>query len=113
MNKKIALILTVLMMLICCACSSGSQLTGSWVVEGSEGAPWNFPDEVTFFSDKTCVVDGFSGEYSTQKGSLKLALLGSAYIYDYNVSKSTLVLSDDNYTVTYVRPGSAAKTESD
>jgi hypothetical protein len=103
--KKIRTVLAVMLVLILClvpltAC--GAALSGSWQAE--EGtAPYGFPDEVEFFSNGTCAVDGMSGEYTCEKGRVNISVMGGAYTYDYSMSGGSLTLSNDADTANYIK----------
>lgn len=87
------------------ACSAKSGLVGTW--ESGDGiSPYGFPESMEFFSDGTCVVDGYSGQYIAEAGRLKISALWAVLVFDFKLSGDKLTLTDAYDTATYVKSGS-------
>lgn len=105
MKKKYFGIVLMALCISIMACSS-SKLNGAWVPEGRSSAPFSFPDNIEFFSDGTCEIEGYNGEYTVDNGRLKIVLnVGAeiAYTYDYELKNDTLILTREEESIQYVR----------
>ena len=97
--------LILVLSVLAVACGS-SKLSGAWVPESGGSAPYRYPDNVEFFSDGTCEIEGYNGEYSIDDGRLKLTVdvgVSQAVTYEYELRNDTLVLTRDGQSVTYIR----------
>lgn len=99
-NRAVALLLTLAIVVALCACGGGSALKGAWAAEGGR-APSGFPDSIEFFNDGKCAADGMSAEYKLEGNRLMLSVMGIAYMFDYKLSGGVLTLSDDYASADY------------
>jgi len=94
-RKAISAIITMLLLLGIIAaitgCGGRSALIGRWEEEGK-------PDGETleFFKDGTADLDGMPVEWQAKKGRLTVSAFGMSQIINYEISGSTLTLSDDD-----------------
>jgi hypothetical protein len=92
--KALSVIFSTLLLLGIIATITGcgkSALIGRWEEEGK-------PDGETleFFKDGTVDLDGLTVEWKVKKGQLMLSFLGMTQAINYEISGSTLTLSDDD-----------------
>lgn len=100
-QKILALVLALLLLAgVLSGCSGKAALKGRWACTGGT-APWGMPDEVEFFSDGTCDVDGLNGTYAVDGGRLRISAFLSTFTYDYKVSGGKLTLDDGGVTAVY------------
>jgi|TergutMp193P3_1026864.scaffolds.fasta_scaffold209412_1 hypothetical protein len=94
-GKAVSAIVAMLLLLGIIAaitgCGGRSALIGRWEEEGK-------PDGETleFFKDGTVDFDGLTVKWKVKKGRLMLSFLDMTQIINYEISGSTLTLSDDD-----------------
>ena len=93
-GKAVSVFVAMLLLLGITAAITGcgkSALIGKWEEEGK-------PDGETleFFKDGTVDFDGLTVKWKVKKGRLMLSFLDMTQIINYEISGSTLTLSDDD-----------------
>jgi hypothetical protein len=94
-GKTVSAIIAMLLLLGIIAaitgCGGRSALIGRWEEEG-------MPDGETleFFKDGTADLDGMPVEWNVKKGKLTVSAFGMSQTINYEISGSTLTLSDDD-----------------
>ena len=88
--------------------SPSALIGGVWLLEDGGRAPHDFPEEIEFFSDGTCICEGIYGDvnhgsFSVNGNRLKITIVWDALTYDFVVKGNTLSLSDGDETVIYKR----------
>lgn len=109
MKWTVLSIVMALLLIVLFGCGAAS-LEGEWVAADGY-APYGYPDEVFFFGDNKCAVDGWSGVYELKDGTLILSVMGEVLTFEYaKPDKSTMTLDDGRGKVAYVPASQAAKT---
>lgn len=100
MKKTIitTLIISFLCIILTGCGNSPSRLVGRWEPTGdTTGGVIEFCSDGTFIMED----DQMNGTYTAEDGRLVIRVLWAALSYDYDVSGSTLTLTDDDDVETY------------
>ena len=93
-GKAVSAIISILLLLGIIAVITGcgrSALIGRWEEEGKPDG-----EALEFFKDGTADLDGMPVEWQAKKGRLTVSAFGMSQIINYEISGSTLTLSDDD-----------------
>jgi len=100
MDKKMKLIVVVLFLIFisvpCCKSNADeSAFVGIWFPETGEKAPQGLPDDLRLLKDGTGIVEEMSVSWQFDEKRFQFTRSGTVFVYDYNISSSTLTLTDD------------------
>jgi len=93
-GKALSAIISMLLLVGIIAAITGcgrSALIGKWEEEGKPDG-----EALEFFKDGTADLDGMPVEWNVKKGRLTVSAFGMSQTINYEISGSTLTLSDDD-----------------
>ena len=106
-SKLSVLILVLTLLLSACGGNTSKDLIGTWIPESGSYAPDGFPDNMELFSDGTCEIEGYGGDYSVIDGRFKITANAGGgthtFAFDFELTKETLTLTSDNESVSYIK----------
>lgn len=98
MKRKLVLCIGILLILgmVGCIGSSTSAFVGKWVPEGGGKAQSGLPDDMELLKDGTGIVEGMGITWKAENNRLYIIHPLLASSWDYKISGSSLVLTDDS-----------------
>ena len=104
MKKTVCCLMVIFLLCSLMVGCGGNSLVGKWKPATASGrAPYGFPDDITFFSDGTIVLDDMNGKYFIDGKQLRLTYSWVGEVYDFKVSGNKLTLKQNDTIVDYIR----------